>query len=146
MGCGPHWSCISGCGACCRLDPEQRSEALEALAPDQRELYLSMVGPDGWCRHFNTGSRTCRIYADRPGFCRVGALAQLFAVPDDEGEDFAIACCRQQIRQEYGGRSTVMRRFERATRWPAGRPDLPIPDSSQDPSTVISNPDRPSTP
>lgn len=86
MGAGSHWSCISGCGACCRLDPEQRVEALDALSEEQRQLYLSMVGPDGWCRHFNTGSRTCRIYADRPEFCRVGALAQLFAIPLEQGK------------------------------------------------------------
>lgn len=121
MGAGPHWSCISGCGACCRLDPELRGEALEVLSDEQRQLYLSMVGADGWCRYFNTGSRTCRIYAERPDFCRVGALARLFAVPDESGEAFAIACCRQQIREEYGGRSIVMRRFERATRQPGGR-------------------------
>ncbi|MCP9799980.1 YkgJ family cysteine cluster protein [Synechococcus sp. RedBA-s] len=131
MGAGPHWSCISGCGACCRLDPEQRSEALEALSEQQRQLYLSMVGADGWCRHFNTGSRSCRIYADRPEFCRVGALAQLFAVPEDQEEAFAIGCCRQQIREEYGGRSVVMRRFERATRLTGGPFASPGPSEHQ---------------
>ncbi|MCP9818454.1 YkgJ family cysteine cluster protein [Synechococcus sp. Cruz-9H2] len=131
MGAGSHWSCISGCGACCRLDPEQRGEALDALSEEQRQLYLSMVGADGWCRHFNTGSRTCRIYADRPEFCRVGALAQLFAIPLEQGEAFAIACCQQQIREEYGGRSVVMRRFERATRQPGGHPAAPIPSELQ---------------
>lgn len=131
MGAGSHWSCISGCGACCRLDPEQRGEALDALSEEQRKLYLSMVGSDGWCRHFNTGSRTCRIYGDRPEFCRVGALAQLFAIPLEQEEDFAIACCQQQIREEYGGRSIVMRRFERATRQPGGHPAAPIPSELQ---------------
>jgi uncharacterized protein len=118
MGCGSHWSCIGGCGACCRLDPEQRQDALDALSPDQRAQYLAMVGSDGWCIHFDTGRRRCRIYGERPEFCRVSSLVDLFNVPIEEGEGFAIACCRQQIRQEYGGRSTVLRRFEQATRQP----------------------------
>jgi Fe-S-cluster containining protein len=116
MVCGTHWSCISGCGACCRLDPEERSEALEALNPRQRETYLSMVGADGWCRHFDTGSRRCRIYSERPDFCQVSQLAGLFGVPAAESEAFAIRCCQQQIRSEFGGRSRELRRFERATR------------------------------
>ncbi len=123
MGCGSHWSCVSGCGACCRLDPDRREEALEALSADQRSRYLAMVREDGWCRHFDTGARRCRIYAERPDFCRVGELAKLFKVPAADVEAFAIECCRQQIREEYGGRSTVMRRFERATRTPV--PSVP---------------------
>ncbi|APD49206.1 YkgJ family cysteine cluster protein [Synechococcus sp. CS-602] len=118
MGCGSHWSCIGGCGACCRLDPERRSEALEALSPMQRSQYLDMVGADGWCRHYDTGGRACRIYADRPDFCRVSNLPALFGVPSEQSDAFAIACCRQQIREEYGGRSSVLRRFERGTRQP----------------------------
>ena len=54
------WSCVSNCGACCRLDPAQRPEALEALSTEQKQTYLKMVGSDGWCIHFDTGSRRCR--------------------------------------------------------------------------------------
>ena len=72
------WRCISGCGACCRLDPELRGDALAALSAEQRALYLSLVGPDGWCIHFDTGGRRCRIYSDRPDFCRVENLVALF--------------------------------------------------------------------
>ncbi len=125
MGWGPHWSCISGCGACCRLDPDQRSEALAVLTPSQRETYRAMVGPDGWCVHFDTGGRRCRVYDERPDFCRVANLAPLFGVEPAESTAFAIACCRQQIREEYGGRDDVMRRFRRATCHPA--PPLPQP-------------------
>lgn len=113
------WRCISGCGSCCRLDPGERNEALDALDEEQQQLYLSMVGPDGWCIHFDTGSSTCRIYDERPVFCRVENLAQLFDVPSEEANDFAIACCRQQIRCEHGGRGIVMKRFEQAIRQPA---------------------------
>ena len=111
-----HWQCISGCGACCRLDPSLRSEAIEALSPEQRELYLSMVGADGWCVHFDTGGRRCRIYDQRPDFCRVENLMRLFGAEGDDAHALAIACCTQQIRCEDGGRGRVMRRFLRAIR------------------------------
>jgi Fe-S-cluster containining protein len=111
-----HWRCISGCGSCCRLDPHLRQEALAALDPQQRRTYLSMVGADGWCIHFDTGGRRCRIYADRPDFCRVGTLMRLFGAAGDDADALAISCCKQQIRSEVGGRGRVMRRFLRALR------------------------------
>jgi Fe-S-cluster containining protein len=114
-----HWRCISGCGSCCRLDPEEREEALEALTAEQQQQYLAMVGPDGWCIHYDTGSCTCSIYDQRPMFCRVENLATLFNVAPEEANAFAIACCRQQIRSEHGGRGIVMKRFEQAIRQPA---------------------------
>lgn len=114
-----NWRCISGCGSCCRLDPGERNEALDALSPEQQQQYLEMVGPDGWCIHYDTGSSSCRIYDDRPFFCRVENLAGLFGVAAEEANDFAIACCRQQIRCEHGGRGMVMKRFEQAIRQPA---------------------------
>ena len=113
------WRCISGCGSCCRLDPAEREEALEALTAEQQEQYLAMVGADGWCIHYDTGSSTCRIYDERPMFCRVENLATLFDVAPEEANAFAIACCRQQIRSEHGGRGMVMKRFEQAIRQPA---------------------------
>ena len=112
------WQCIPGCGSCCRLDPNLRGEALEALSESQRTTYLSMVGPDGWCIHFDTGSRRCRIYNSRPDFCRVSSLIELFGQRGEDGEALAIACCKQQIRSEEGGRGRVMRRFLRAIRRP----------------------------
>jgi len=118
----PRWQCIAGCGACCRLDPAQRPEALEALSPEQRQTYLAMVGQDGWCIHYDSGGRRCRIYAERPEFCQVANLIQLFATTSDasptasDGDALAMACCLQQIRSEYGGRSRVMKRFQRAHR------------------------------
>jgi Fe-S-cluster containining protein len=77
-----------------------------------------MVGPDGWCIHFDTGSSSCRIYEQRPSFCRVDNLATLFEVPAEQANGFAIDCCRQQIRCEHGGRGMVMKRFEQAIRQP----------------------------
>ena len=110
------WTCISQCGACCRLCPEERGEALEALSEDQRRDYLSIVGPDGWCINYDSGGRRCRIYETRPDFCRVQQLGSLFDVSDSDLEEFAVSCCRQQIRSVYGGRSRVLRRFDRALR------------------------------
>ncbi len=112
----PSWRCISGCGACCRLDPALRGEALEALDPEQRRQFLDLVGADGWCRHFDTGGRRCRIYSDRPDFCRVENLMRLFGAAGEEADALAIRCCTQQIRSEWGGRGRVMKRFLRAIR------------------------------
>ena len=112
------WRCISACGSCCRLDPALRPEALEALSPQQQSVYLSMVGGDGWCIHFDTGGCRCRIYEDRPDFCRVSSLVGLFGGNGESGDALAIACCKQQIRSEHGGRGRVMRRFLRAIRKP----------------------------
>jgi Fe-S-cluster containining protein len=106
-----HWQCITGCGSCCRLDPALRGDAIAALDPHQQERYLEMVGPDGWCIHFDTGSRRCRIYEDRPDFCRVEHLVSLFGQPGEDPEALAIASCKQQIRAELGGRHRVMHRF-----------------------------------
>ena len=101
----------------CRLDPTQRPEALAALSPQQQETYLKMVGQDGWCIHFDSGSRRCRIYEQRPDFCRVDNLMVLFGrAGEDDPDQLAISCCRQQIRVEYGGRGKVMRRFMSANR------------------------------
>jgi Fe-S-cluster containining protein len=111
-----HWQCISGCGSCCRLDPALRGDAIEALDADQQQRYLAMVGPDGWCIHFDTGSRRCRIYPERPDFCRVDHLVGLFGGPGDDPEALAIASCKQQIRAELGGRDKVMHRFLRTIR------------------------------
>ena len=114
----PTWTCINQCGACCRLAPEERQEALAALSEEQRKLYLEMVGPDGWCRHYDSGGRRCRIYEDRPDFCNVSHLATLFDVTTDQADAFAIACCEQQIRSIYGGRSRELRRFKRSVSHP----------------------------
>ena len=110
------WQCISQCGACCRLAPEERAEALEALKDEDQATYLSMVGRDGWCIHYDSGGRRCRIYDDRPRFCRVSCMDQLFNIEPDQLDAFAIDCCQQQIRSVYGGRSRELRRFNRVQR------------------------------
>ena len=105
------WSCADHCGACCKLDPVQRQEALSALSQKEQSLYLSMVAEDGWCRHFDKVSRRCNIYADRPSFCDVKQISRIFNVESENFDQFAISCCKQQIRYLYGGRSIEMKNF-----------------------------------
>ncbi|MGF1496198.1 MAG: YkgJ family cysteine cluster protein [Elainellaceae cyanobacterium] len=109
------WRCIERCGACCYLEPSDRPDLEEYLTPDELALYLSMVGEDGWCIHFDRSQRTCSIYRDRPRFCRVEATVfqDLFGIEPEELNDFAIACCLEQIESMYGDRSLEMLRFQR---------------------------------
>jgi Fe-S-cluster containining protein len=114
----PRWRCVQGCGACCRLDPERRPEALALLNEEQSRAYLAMVGPDGWCIHYDTGGHRCRIYDSRPDFCRVETILSLIGAEGEAAEALAIRFCQEQIRSESGGRGKVMRRFQRALRQP----------------------------
>lgn len=109
------WKCVKQCGACCHLDPADRPELQTYLTPEELVLYLSMVGDDGWCINFDPVNRECRIYPDRPRFCRVQAdvFADLYDIKPEEVNDFAIECCRQQIEGVYGDRSLEMLRFNR---------------------------------
>ena len=110
------WSCIKNCGACCKLTPDEREEALKVLDVEQQEIYMKMVGEDGWCTYYDTGSRRCKIYDERPYFCRVSNLHKLFMVNENEKNEFAIKCCLQQIKSVYGPRSQEIRRFQRQIR------------------------------
>jgi uncharacterized protein len=109
------WKCVSGCGACCNLDPSSRPDLEDYLSPEQLATYLSMVGEDGWCINFNKQNRDCQIYADRPSFCRVQAdtFQAMFGIEPEDLEDFAIECCHQQIEDVYGDQSLEMLKFDR---------------------------------
>jgi len=109
------WLCVKECGACCNLDPTDRPDLDQYLSPEELKLYLSMVGEGGWCVNFDHTRRECRIYEDRPRFCRVEAdvFADLYGVESEELNEFAIECCRQQIEGVYGDRSLEMLRFNR---------------------------------
>jgi Fe-S-cluster containining protein len=111
----PTWRCVKQCGACCQLDPSDRPDLEDYLLPPELELYLSLVGEDGWCIHFDHDSRECGIYADRPRFCRVQAetFGEMYGIEPEELNDFAIDCCRQQIEGVYGDLSLEMHRFNR---------------------------------
>lgn len=110
------WQCVKQCGACCHLDPRDRPDLEDYLNPDELSLYLSLVGADGWCIHFDPANRECRIYRDRPRFCRVEAetFQAMYEIEPEELNEFAIDCCRQQIEGVYGDRSLEMIRFDHA--------------------------------
>ena len=110
------WECVKQCGACCHLDPAERPDLDEYLSPDELKLYLSMVGEGGWCVNYAHATRECRIYADRPRFCRVEpqVFEDMYGIYPEELNDFAIECCRAQILGVYGDRSLEMLRFNQA--------------------------------
>jgi Fe-S-cluster containining protein len=108
-----NWKCITGCGACCHLDPSDRPDLDQYLTPEELEHYLSLVGKDGWCINYDPENRRCTIYETRPGFCRVHPepFERMFGIQPDELNDFAIDCCEQQIEGVYGNQSEELERF-----------------------------------
>ena len=110
-----NWQCVSGCGACCNLTPEDRPDLAEYLSREELELYMSMVGEDGWCINYDRDSRKCLIYEERPRFCRVEPtnFADMYDVKLSEFNDFAISCCQQQICGVYGQNSSEIELYNR---------------------------------
>ncbi|MGL5835366.1 MAG: YkgJ family cysteine cluster protein [Waterburya sp.] len=107
------WQCVSGCGACCNLTPEDRPDLEDYLSPEELERYLSMVGSDGWCINYDHDQRKCNIYEQRPRFCRVKPdnFASMFGVELAEFNEFAIACCEEQIIGVYGESSPELKHY-----------------------------------
>ncbi|MDF5719087.1 MAG: YkgJ family cysteine cluster protein [Rhizonema sp. PD37] len=110
------WQCVKQCGACCHLNPADRPDLNEYLSPPELEVYLSMVGEGGWCINYNKDLQECRIYANRPRFCRVEPeiFQDMYGINPEELNDFAIDCCRQQIEGVYSESSPEMLRFDEA--------------------------------
>lgn len=108
------WRCVTQCGACCHLDPVDRPDLDQYLSPSELELYLRLVGEDGWCVHYDSINRSCQIYQERPRFCRVTpeVFHDLYGVESEAFNDFAIDCCHQQIDGVYGDSSQESIRFE----------------------------------
>ena len=98
------WHCLKYCGACCHLDPADRPNLAEYLTPKEIEHYLSLVGEDGWCIHYNAERRQCNIYDQRPQFCRVEPenFERMYGINAEDFDEFAIECCQQQIQSVYG--------------------------------------------
>ncbi len=107
------WRCITGCGACCYLEPLERPDLADYLDESELQLYYSLVGEDGWCVHFHKETRSCGIYEERPEFCRVRPdnFQRMFGVTLEEFDDFAIDCCHQQISSVYGEESEEMKAY-----------------------------------
>ncbi len=110
------WRCVENCGACCHLDPQDRPDLADYLSAEELELYLSMVGEDGWCVNFDRQTRKCTIYEQRPRFCRVqpDIFQDMYEIAITEFNDFAIACCQQQITGVYGEDSPEIDRYNQA--------------------------------
>lgn len=113
------WKCIKGCGACCYLDPSDRPDLSDYLDPESLKKYLSLVGENGWCIHYDSDLRNCKIYEDRPWFCRVrlDTFEQMFNISSDEFNDFAIDCCVQHIEDMYGEDSEEINRYYQETNY-----------------------------
>lgn len=107
------WQCVKGCGACCHLDPSDRPDLAEYLTPEEMTHYLSLVGEGGWCINFDHQKRNCRIYEQRPRFCRVqpDIFEQMYDIERKDFNEFAIDCCRQQIEGVYGEDSAEMHHY-----------------------------------
>ena len=107
------WQCVKNCGACCNLTPADRPELADYLTPEQLEIYMGMVGADGWCIHYDAEHRLCTIYEQRPSFCRVQAdtFEQMFNIDPADLDEFAIDCCQDQISGVYGSGSNELERF-----------------------------------
>ena len=108
------WQCISNCGACCNLTPEDRPDLDKYLEKEELELYMSMVGKDGWCVNYDRDTRKCQIYEQRPSFCRVerDRFQNMYGVEATKFNEFAIACCQQQISGVYGEDSQELARYK----------------------------------
>ena len=110
------WQCVKTCGACCNLTPADRPELADYLTPEELDIYLGLVGPDGWCINYDAEQRLCKIYDQRPSFCRVEAstFEQMFGITKAELNEFAIDCCKEQISGVYGPKSDELKRFRTA--------------------------------
>ena len=110
------WRCVANCGACCNLTPEDRPGLEAYLTPEELEHYFSLLEEDGWCINLDRHTRKCKIYEERPRFCRVqpDIFKSMYEVAPADFNDFAIACCQQQITGVYGEDSAELKRYQRA--------------------------------
>ncbi|MED6110077.1 hypothetical protein PIB30_039613 [Stylosanthes scabra] len=59
------WRCVESCGACCKLDKGPSFPSPEEIFTDPSHVqhYKSLIGPDGWCIHYEKSTRKCSIYS-----------------------------------------------------------------------------------
>ncbi|KAK1400088.1 Retinoic acid-induced 3 [Heracleum sosnowskyi] len=116
----PVWQCVKSCGACCKLDKGPSFPSPDEIFddPSDIELFRSMIGPDGWCVHFEMSSRTCKIYADRPYFCRVepDIFEQLYGIEKKKFNKEACSSCVDTIKAIYGSQSKELDNFNHTIR------------------------------
>ncbi|WOH00967.1 hypothetical protein DCAR_0520345 [Daucus carota subsp. sativus] len=120
----PVWQCVKSCGACCKLDKGPSFPSPDEIFddPSDLELFKSLIGPEGWCVHFETSTRTCSIYEDRPYFCRVepDIFEQLYGIEKKKFNKEACSSCVDTIKAIYGSQSKELDNFNHAIR---GKPE-----------------------
>ncbi|KAI5586053.1 hypothetical protein BDE02_06G186600 [Populus trichocarpa] len=86
--------------------------------PSDIELYKSLIGPDGWCIHYEKSTRKCSIYPDRPYFCRVepDIFESLYGITKKKFNKEACGSCRDTIKEIYGSHSKELDNFNRSLR------------------------------
>ena len=84
------WDRCTGCGACCTQ---------VAHIPDL--VRRGFVLANGTCRHFDPGTKGCRIYAKRPTVCRVMRLRPAMLDEGTWSDINAVACDALHVR-DYG--------------------------------------------
>ncbi|KAG8374284.1 hypothetical protein BUALT_Bualt11G0115500 [Buddleja alternifolia] len=114
----PVWQCVQNCGACCKLDKGPTFPSPEEIFedPSDIQLFKSLVGPDGWCIHYDKGSRKCSIYAERPYFCRVEPeiFELLYGIDKKKFNKEACSCCIDTIKAVCGTDSIELENFNQA--------------------------------
>ncbi|XP_061353935.1 uncharacterized protein LOC133298620 [Gastrolobium bilobum] len=114
------WHCVEGCGACCKLDKGPSFASPEEIFtdPSHVELYKSLIGPDGWCIHYEKSTRKCSIYSERPFFCRVEpeVFESLYGIKEKKLNKEACSFCRDTIKAIYGSNSKELYNFEKSIR------------------------------
>ncbi|XP_074368904.1 uncharacterized protein LOC141708946 isoform X1 [Apium graveolens] len=114
------WQCVKSCGACCKLDKGPSFPSPDEIFddPSDVELFRSMIGPEGWCVQFEMSTRTCKIYADRPYFCRVepDIFEQLYGIEKKKFNKEACSSCIDTIKAIYGSQSKELDNFNHAIR------------------------------
>ncbi|CAI0471668.1 unnamed protein product [Linum tenue] len=112
------WKCVEGCGACCKLAKGPSFATPEEIFsnPSDVELYRSLIGPDGWCIHYEKSTRKCSIYADRPYFCRVevDVFESLYGIDKKKFNKEACSSCRDTIKAIYGFDSKELDNFNQS--------------------------------
>lgn len=114
------WRCVENCGACCKLAKGPAFATPEEIFTDPADIehYRSLIGPDGWCIHFDKSTRSCSIYSDRPYFCRAepDIFEFLYGIDKKKFNKEACNCCRDSIKAIYGSNSDELKTFNRAVR------------------------------
>lgn len=115
----PVWQCMSQCGACCKLD-DFEGDVLRDMLKSEADVveYLGMIGDNGWCTWFDSHSRRCSRYDSRPRFCRATpqVFTELYGVPADDFDEFAVSCCEFHITNTFGDDSHESMRYESFTK------------------------------